>query len=218
VTKIQIEEDIFAKTKMPARWAQRLIKRLDRREFEGRSSGADEKRCNRDVQAIHDAGLHEAGDRDASALDEHPPVSLIPERLEERSWIEAIGAGDRNHQDVACGRGPGIALGGAAHDQGSSGTIGEDVPARIEAIIGIKNHTNWVLALDLAHGKTRVVRQDSTGTDDHGIDQRSKAMKVSDVGRSRDVVGMTAFGRDASIETLPHLRDDQIGLKLEWQV
>jgi hypothetical protein len=216
--EVQIEEDILAKTEMSARWAQRLIERLDRGERQGRSPGTDEKRCNRDVQAIHDPGLHEARDRDTSALDEHAPVPLSPEHLEDRSRIETVGAGDRNPQDVACGRGPGVALGGAAHYKSSSGTIGEDVLARIEAIVWIKNHANWILARDLPHCKTGVVRSDGTGSDDHGVDQGSKAMEPSDVCWSRHVVGMTTFGRDASIEALTHLRDDQIGVELERQI
>ena len=37
----RLEDDVLAKMEVPARWAQRLIERLDRGERQGRSSGAD---------------------------------------------------------------------------------------------------------------------------------------------------------------------------------
>ena len=43
-------------------------------------------------------------------------------------------------------------------------------------------------------------------------------MEPSDVGLSRDVMGVAAFGRNAPVEALPQLRDDQIGPQLERQV
>ena len=105
----------------------------------------------------------------------------------------------------------GIAFGRAAHDEGSSGAIGEDIPVRIEASVGIENHAHRILAFDLPHGQTGVVRRDGTRSNDHGVDQRAQAMEPSDVGLSRDVMGVAAFGRDAPVEALPQLRDDQIG-------
>jgi hypothetical protein len=168
------------------------------------------------VQAIHDAGLHEARNRDAATLNQHPPVTLVPKRLEDGSWIEAAGAGYRDHQDVAFRRGLRVSLGSTAHDQCSSGAIGEDAPAGIEAAIGIEDHPNRVLSLDLPDGQPGIIRGNGAGSDDHGVDKGSKAVEASDVGRSRHEVRMSTFGGDAAVEALSHLRDDQIGLQLKW--
>ena len=43
-------------------------------------------------------------------------------------------------------------------------------------------------------------------------------MEPSDVGLPRDVMGVATFGRDASVEALPQLCDDQIGSQLERQI
>lgn len=156
---------------MPAPWAQRLIKRFDRLEREGGAPGADEERRDRDVQPIENAGAEEAGNREAAAFDEHSSVSLISKRFEDRSWFEFITAVGGNREDVACGRRYGIALWVATHDEGSSGAIAENVPARIKASVGIENDAYRILALDLPHGQTRVVRSDRRRSNNHGVDQ-----------------------------------------------
>ena len=42
-----------------------------------------------------------------------------------------------------------------------------------------------------------------------------EAMEPSDIGRARDVVGVTALGCDAAIEALYDLSDDQFDVQLE---
>ena len=211
LAKIEIEEDVLSKMEMPAPWTQRLIKCFDRVEREGGPPGADEEWRDSDVKPIDDAGAKEAGNRDAAAFDEHSSVSLISKRFEDRSWVEFVTAVGGNRQDVACGRRCDIASWTAAHDEGSSGPIGEHVPVRIKASVGIENDAHRILALDLPHGQTGVVRSDGARSNDHGIDQSAKTMEPSDVGLPRNVMGVTTFGRDASVEALPQLRDDQIG-------
>ena len=102
---------------MPAPWAQRLIQRFDRVKREGGPPGADEERRDREMQPIDDAGAEETGNRDAAALDEHPSVSLISKRFEDRPWFELVTAVGGNRQDVAFGRRWGIASVAAAHDE-----------------------------------------------------------------------------------------------------
>ena len=67
-----------------ARRAQRLIKSRNRLEGQGGPPGTDEKRCDRHMQAIDDAGAKEAGDRDTTAFDEHSPVAFVAQRFEDR--------------------------------------------------------------------------------------------------------------------------------------
>ena len=125
---------------------------------EGGPPGADEERRDRDVQPIDDAGVEEAGHRDAAAFDEHAPVSLFSERLEDRCGFELVAAVGGNRQDIAGGGRCGIACRAAAHDEGSSGAVGENMPVGIEAIVGIENDAHRILALDLPHGQPGVVR------------------------------------------------------------
>ena len=202
-----------------AAWrAKRLVERLDRIEGQGRPAGSDEERGHRDVQPIHEAGLQEAGDGDPPTLDENPPIPLVSKRLDDGSRIEAVGTGHRQQQDVVVGRRRGIAAGGAAHRQRPSGAIRKDVRAPVESIIGIEHHPDGVLAFDLPHGETRIVRRDGAGADDHRIDQGPQTMEPPDVGRAGDVVGVAAGRGDPAVKALSGLRDDQVGPELERQI
>ena len=49
LTQVQIEEDILAKAKVAAGWAQRLVKRLNPGEREGWPPGTDKERRDRDM-------------------------------------------------------------------------------------------------------------------------------------------------------------------------
>ena len=216
--KLEIEEDVLAEMEVPAPRAQRLIKRFDRLEREGGPPGSDDERRDRHVKPVDDAGAEKAGNRDAAAFDEHASVSLISKRLEDRCGFELVAAVGGNRQDVA-GRGRcGIAFWAAAHDESSSGAVGENIPVRIKASVGIENDAHRILALDLPHGQAGVVRSNGTRSNDHGIHQSTQAMEPSDVGLPRDVMGVATFCRDASVEALPQLCDDQIGSQLERQV
>ena len=82
---------------------------------------------------------------------------------------------------------------------------------RIKASVGIENDAHRIFAFDLPHGQTGVVHSNGTRSNDHGVHQSAQAMEPSDVGLSRDVMGVATFCRDASVEALPQLRDDQIG-------
>ena len=92
------------------------------------------------------------------------------------------------------------------------------MPVRIKASVGIENDAHGILALDLPHGQTGVVRSNGTRSNDHGIHQSAQAMEPSDVGLPRDVMRVATFCRDASVEALPQLRDDQISSQLERQI
>ncbi len=216
--KLEIEEDVLAEMEMPAPRAQRLIKGFDRVERECGPPGPDDERRDRDVKAIDDAGAEKAGNRDAAAFDEHSSVSSISERLEDGCGFELVAPIGGDRQDVA-GRGRcGVASRAAAHDEGSSGAVGENVPLGIKAGVGIENDAHRILALDLPHGQTGVVRSHGTRSDDNGIHQSAQTMEPSDVGLPRDVMRVATFSRDASVEALPQLCDDQIGSQLERQV
>ena len=44
-------------------------------------AGADDQRRDRDVQPEQQAGVEEAADRHAAALDQHPPEAALGERV-----------------------------------------------------------------------------------------------------------------------------------------
>ena len=92
------------------------------------------------------------------------------------------------------------------------------MPLRIKAGAGIENDAHRILALDLPHGQAGVVRSNGTRSNDHSIHQSTQAMEPPDVGLTRDIVRVATFCRDASVEALPQLCDDQIRSQLEWQI
>jgi len=91
------------------------------------------------------------------------------------------------------------------------------MPLRIKAGAGIVNDAHRILALDLPHGQAGVVRRNGARSNDHSIHQSAQAMEASDVGLPRDVMRVATFCRDASVEALPQLCDDQIRSQLERQ-
>ena len=97
---------MFTERKCAASWAQRLFERLNRAESHRRPPGADEQRRHGDMHAIDDAGLHEAGHRDAATLDQHASITSVAKPAEDYSRIEAVWAADGNHQDVGRKRRP----------------------------------------------------------------------------------------------------------------
>ena len=202
---------------MPAPRAQRLIERFDRLEREGGPPGSDDERCDRHVKPVDDPGAEESGNRDAAAFDEHASVPVLPERLEDRRRLELVAAVGGNRQDIAGDgrRGTNCA---AAHDESSSGAVGENMPVRIEAGVGIEDDAHGILSLDVPNGQAGVVPGNGACSNDHRIHQSAQAMEPSDVGLPSDVMRVATFCRDTSVEALSQLRDDQIGPQLERQI
>ncbi len=82
----------------------------------------------------------------------------------------------------------------------------------------VEHHPHRVLPLYLPDRQTRVVGGDGAAPDDHSVDERSQPVQATDVGRPRDVVGLSALGRDPPIQTLPDLPDHEIRVELQRQV
>jgi hypothetical protein len=171
------------------------------------------------MQAIEGPGLQEAGDGEATSLDEYPTMPQSPQRLQKSPWIETVGAIRWQPYNVALGRRRKLAegtTGRTGHYEGSSGTIGEDMLVRIQAIIRIENDPDRVDSLDLPHGEMRIIRFDGASSHNHSVHEGSEAMEPADVGWTCDIVGVPACRCNAAIEALPRLGNDQVSLELEW--
>jgi hypothetical protein len=215
LAKLEIEQDVLAKMEMPAPWPECLGERFDRFEHQGWPSRADENRRDRHMKTIDDASTKKAGNRYAAALHKDAPVSLAPKRVDERCWFEFVSTVGGHRQDVIADGWCSIGVGGAPHDERSGGAIGENIPVRLEAPIGVENDTSRILASHCTDGQPGVVGRDRPRAHNHRIDQSTQSMEAANVSLPRHVVRVAAFGGDPPVEALSPLRDDEIGPPLE---
>lgn len=66
------------------------------------------------------------------------------------------------------------------------------------------------MTVDFPDRELRIVRVDCRGSNDYRVDQGPQAVEVLDIRRASDVVRVPALGRDASVEALTHLCDDEV--------
>ena len=203
--KLEIEEDVLAEVEMPAPRAQRLIKSFDRLERQSRPAGSDDERCDRHVKPVDDPGAEEAGHRDAAAFDEHASVSVFSERLEDCCGFELIAAVRGNRQDIAGGGRCGIAC-WLRRTTGVRAAPPEKTASGSRRALGSRT-TRRILALGLPHGQRElsVTMGPAPTTTASTTGDGAAGYRLP-----RDMVRVATFCRDAAVEALPQLCDDQM--------
>ncbi len=106
---------------------------------------------------------------------------------------------------------PGGQFGGRAgvgHDQAADAVLGEQARGRRQPAAPVDDDARRVRARHAPHRELRVVGERGADADHHGIDQRTQAMQMGEPVRSVDELRVTAVGRDAPVERLADLADD----------
>ena len=88
-------------------------------------------------------------------------------------------------------------------------TIGVEAPGRIE------HHPHRVVSVDQPHCEPRIVLRDRLGPDDHRVHERAHAVEALEILPARDEVRRARLGRDATVEALPQLADDELRVDTE---
>ena len=202
--KIEIEQRIHAASKAPARRANRLVQRLDRRQDQAGPTGADQHRRHHHVQAIEHTRLQEARNRHATALHQHAPVSGLSQPAQHCCGLEAAGsAGHGTTPHVARAARRITVL--RHHMQRRRRAVVEHARLGHRPPPWIEHHAQRVGAGHVAHGQLRIVRVHRTHAHHHRIDHGAQAMQVRARLDGVDVMRRTALGGDAAVQTLPEL-------------
>ncbi len=184
--------------------AQRALQRIDRRHFEPRPAGADQKRGHHQVQRVDGAGLNEFRNRDAAAFYQNTLVAALVKQRNDISGGELAGVIEGQHAlrsatfqrlDAGAGHVQRGRLATLQHAERSG-----RAPARVE------HHAHRVAPLDVTHGELRVIRHRGARADHHGVRQRSEPVQVHQALEAVDVVGVAAFGGDTPVKALTQLR------------
>ena len=103
-----IEDDVGVETVDVGLGPERVGEAGDRRGAEARGAGADDERRDGDVQPLQQAGVEEAGDGDAAALDEDAREPALGEGGADGGGGDpAVGGGELDDLDAARGAGAG---------------------------------------------------------------------------------------------------------------
>ena len=96
-----------------------------------------------------------------------------------------------------------------AQDQRSRRAIREDAIVALEPPPRIQHHSGRISARHQSDRQLRVVVADGAGADHHRVEQRAHAMIVRNVLGPGDPARAAIDGRDAAIQALPQVGDDE---------
>mgnify|MGYP000285277544 CR=1 FL=1 len=207
--EIQVEEGVVAAAEGSRDGATRLIQGGNGRHGQSRPTGADQQRRHQQVQAVQHVGLQESRHRDAAALDQHALEPLRGERLEHDGGGEAIGAQRQPQTGDVVGRRGGNDRLLADQMQAGGLRLAQQAQRRRYPSARVEDHPHRLAPVDVADREQGVVLAGGTGTDHHGVDQRSQPMQVDATLEAVDVVRVPALGGNAAVQALAELRHGQ---------
>lgn len=200
-----VEQGVFTAAEGSQRRAQRTVQRFDGCHLQSRAPRADKQRGNEQVQPVHHACLDKLRDRDPAALDQNPAQLASAEQFKHIAGYKLAPAIQRQHAALHC-----VGWGGKRevrpyYMQRGCHAGSKQLPIHRHAATRVQHNTGGVNAANVAYGQLRIISIGGTGTDHHGIGQRSKSMQMHQARLTIDVVGMTTLGGDPPIQALPQL-------------
>lgn len=184
--------------------AQGLIDVVDGAKRKTRAAGAEDERCDHDVNTVKTAGSQKARYRLGAALDQYAAQASLCEACQDCRGRN-VSIGSRQRQNL-CAR------------QSATGTLrGYHNPARIldeearmrrQPPTRIKNDSDRIGTLDVTNRKLRIIRARRFDTHENGIDQRPQAVQVRNTSRAVNVMRTAGCRCHATVERLADLTDD----------
>jgi hypothetical protein len=187
------------------RRAQRLFDTFNRVKDDARSAGTKEDGSDHHVQAIKTTGRKKTRYRVGAAFNEDTAESEFRETTEDigRSNM-SVGRRKREHldagQDTRCSP--------RGYHQPSGAITVEQARRRRQTSARIEHNASRMRTVDAANRELRIISEGGSYSDNDSVNDRAKAMQMRKTGRSIDVVGIAAYGRDTTIERLSDLTDD----------
>ena len=94
-------------------------------------------------------------------------------------------------------------------------SIGEDCAGGTQSTGRIEHDADGVFSPDFSNGQARIVGLDGPRPHKNSVYKCTQPVQPSNILRARDVMRFARGRRDPSIETLPDLSNDEIGLQLK---
>jgi hypothetical protein len=207
--EIQIEEGVIAATERARYGTQRLVKRRDGGRDQAGAAGADQQRCDQQMQPVELAGLEKARHGDAAAFDQHTFQAAPSQGIEHDSGCEAaVAQGQGLMADMPAHRSGGLDA-FAMQMQGRRRPVLKQLEAGRYPTARIEDHPRRLGARHMAHGELRVVLAGGACAHHDRVHQGAQPVKVDATFQPIDVMGVAALGGDASVEALAELGHHQ---------
>ena len=108
--------------------------------------------------------------------------------------------------------------GGPPDDDRPRRAVAEDRAVAVQTAARVEDHPDRVRAFHRPHGEAGVVGRDGAGPHDDRVDERPQPVQAADVRGTGDVVRVPPLGRDAAVQALADLADDETGVELQRQI
>ncbi len=186
---------------------------IDRCHGKAGAARTNQQRCHQQVQALHHAGLNEAGDGHPAAFHQYARIALglqVGDHRRRRK-LPVSHQGQRLALNMRGRRGKRDVR---PHQVQRGGRVvlkkcqcWRHAPARVE------NHPQRMRPLNVAHGQLRVIRAGGARAHDDRIAEGAQTVQMHQAFVAVDVVRVAAFGGDAPIQALPQLSDDPLRVR-----
>lgn len=218
-SQAHIEQRVVTATEGARGRAQRTLKRLDGRHFKPRPARADQQWRDQQVQPIDAARFDKLRNRNAAAFDQHAGQAFAGQQGDNLAGLELAVFVQPQH--AALNVGPNLRLNlrlnvarvhslrhiGSYDMQRRCAVVAQQRQVIRKAASWVKHHPGRVAATNVAYGQLRVVGTGRPCADDHRVNQRPQAVQMDQAFVTVDVVGVTAFRRNAAIQALAQLSD-----------
>lgn len=210
-----VEQRVVSAPERAHRRAQRTLKGVDGRHLQPWPTGADQQRRNQQMQAVDCVRFNELRNRDTAAFDQYPAKATIRQPGNHVGGAELTVAIQRQH--TVFGARLRYRRLWPGQVQRRCGRRVKQCQLSRHAATGVNHHSGRVLARYVAYRELGVVSARRTRTDHHGICQRPQPMQVHQTFNAIDVVGVSTFRSDASIQALPQLGNHPARMTHQWQ-
>jgi hypothetical protein len=157
------------------------------------------------VQAIKTTGRKKTRYRVGAAFDEDTAESELRETCEDIGRSNnSICRWKREHLNA----GQGTRCSPCRYHQPSSAITVEQACRRRQASARIEHNASRMRTVDAANRELRIISKSGSYSDNDSVNDCAEAMQMRETGWSIDVMGIAAYGCDATIERLSDLTDD----------
>lgn len=212
-----IEQRVVTATEGACGRAQRTLKGLDGRHFEPRPAGADQQWRDQQVQPVNAARFDKLRNRDTATFDQHAGQAFVGQQGDDIVRVELAAGIQRKYAALNVGR-PGCLRYPRPNDQlRRCAVVAQQRQVVRNPASWVKHYPGRIAAANVAYSQLRVVGTGRPCADDHRVNQCAQAVQMDQAFITVDVVGVTAFRRNAAIHALAQLSDYPRRATGEWR-
>ncbi|CAH1041695.1 hypothetical protein HPTD01_173 [Halomonas sp. TD01] len=210
-----VEERVVPAPERSHRRTQRTLKGVDGRHLQPRPAGTDQQRRDQQMQAVNRICFNELRNSNAAAFYQYPSQATVRQQGNNVGGAELTI--DIQRQHAVFGRRLRHRCLWPGEMQSGCGRRGEQRQISWYAPSWVNHHSGRVLARYVAYRELGVISTRRARSDHYGICQRTQSVQVHQTFNAIDVVGMTAFRSNASIQALSQLGNHPARMTHQWQ-